>query len=118
MEALFALSEMRVKRLFDLFVELVEENGPVKVIPQKSRIAFQVRMRFAAVQPRKSFLKGHLILSRRREEAFFEKIESISRRNHIHEFRLESEDEMNEQFRDCVREAYEVGEQRHLGKKN
>jgi len=46
-EELFSHCEPQVRELYDLFVALVKNVGPVRVIPQKSRIAFQVRMRFA-----------------------------------------------------------------------
>ena len=109
LEPLFAGSEPHVGQLFQRFVEAVESFGPVIIIPQKTRIAFQVRMRFAAIHPRKSFLRGHFVLSRRREESFFDRIRG-SGRNHVHEFRLHSNDQFDECFVDCIREAYEVGE--------
>ena len=62
-DALFSRSEPQVRVLYDRFVALVKAVGPVRVIPQKSRIAFQVRMRFAAVTPQKTALKGHLVLA-------------------------------------------------------
>lgn len=41
------------------------------LVPQKSRIALQVRMRFAAVMPQKAALKGHLVLARRTPSRHF-----------------------------------------------
>ena len=58
---------------------------------------------------------GHLVLARRRRELFFRRITSYSTRNCVHEFRLESMDDISETFIDCLSEAYEVGEQKHLG---
>ena len=114
LDDLFAGGEPSTRRLFDRFVELVESCGPVKVIPQKTRIAFQARMRFAAIFPRKRYLRGHFVLACRRDEPFFDRIQRFSPRNHIHEFRLDNEKQLNQAFLDCVREAYKVGEQRHL----
>jgi hypothetical protein len=111
---LFAHCDPQVRRIYERFLDLVEECGPVKVIPQKSRIAFQVRMRFAALMPQKKSLKGHLILAERHDSACFEKVESLSPRNHIHVFRVESEDQLDKDFRRWVREAYKVGCQEHL----
>ena len=56
-EALFVRSQPIVRRLYDRFLKLVRESGPVTVIPQKTRIALQVRMRFAALMPQKDVLK-------------------------------------------------------------
>jgi hypothetical protein len=114
-DALFARSEPIVRRLYDRFLEAVERCGPVRVIPQKTRIALQVRMRFAALMPQKRTLKGHLVLARRIPSARFEKIESYSPRSHVHVFRLSSEDEIEARFCELIGEAYGVGEQEHLG---
>lgn len=117
LDALFARSEPHVRRLYDLFVAACEASGPVTVIPQKSRIALQVRMRFAALMPQKTALKGHLVLARRAESPLFENVETFSPRNHVHVFRLESEKQLDAAFRKLVAEAYDVGSQRHLEKK-
>lgn len=114
LERLFAGKAPHVGALYERFVKTVERLGPVAVIPQKTRIAFQVRMRFAALMPQKDCLKGHLVLASRHESECFEKIESYSPRNHVHVFRLESEKDFTREFQKWVREAYRVGQQRHL----
>jgi hypothetical protein len=93
---------------------MVREFGVVSVIPQKSRIALQARMRFAVLMPQRSVLKGHLVLARRDESPRFERVETYSRRNHVHVFRLASESELDDEFRALIMEAYQVGQQRHL----
>jgi Domain of unknown function (DUF5655) len=113
-EALFARSQPVVRHLYDRFIEAVHDSGPVTVIPQKTRIALQVRMRFAALMPQKDALKGHLVLARRCQSERFEKIETYSPRNHVHIFRLRSENDFDEHFRQCISEAYRVGRQEHL----
>ncbi len=115
LEPLFARCQPQVRRLFDGFLELARDNGPVRVIPQKSRIALQVRMRFAAIMPLKTALKGHLVLAQRNESPRFEKIETYSPQNHVHVFRLVSEDELDGELRRLIAMAYDVGCQRHLG---
>lgn len=111
---LFERCEPLVRRLYDDFLAAARAHGPVTVIPQKSRIALQVRMRFAALMPQKRALKGHLVLAQRRESPRFEKVETYSPRNHLHVFRLVSEDDLDAEFRARIAEAYEVGCQRHL----
>src|SRR5689334_17302101 len=56
-----------VERTFRALLAMARRNGPVKVLPEKTRIAFQVRMSFAAFTPRKHWLDGHVVLARRRE---------------------------------------------------
>lgn len=88
--------------------------GPVTVLPEKTRIAFQVRMSFAQVTPHKRWLDGHVVLARRLPHPRFRRIDTISRRNHVHHFRLDSLAEVDAEFRAWLVEAYAVGAQEHL----
>src|SRR5580704_17881714 len=74
--------------LFRGFAKLVKRCGSVRIVPEKTRIAFQARMSFAAVSLRRDRIVGHLVLARRLEHPRFTKIESISPHNHVHSFRL------------------------------
>jgi hypothetical protein len=96
------------------FVKKVKRCGPVVVLPEKSRIAFQVRMSFAAISFRRDGLNGHVVLARRLENPRFTRIESISPRNHVHHFRLRSLADLDADLQTWLREAYRVGQQRHL----
>ena len=60
-------------------------------------------------------LDGHVVLARRLEHPRFTRIESLSPRNHVHHFRLRDPAEIDDEVRGWLREAYAVGEQRHLG---
>ena len=71
-------------------------------------------MSFAQVTPRKRWLDGHVVLARRLEHPRFRKIETFSPRNHVHVFRLEWPNDVDGTFVAWMREAYAVGEQRHL----
>jgi hypothetical protein len=57
---------------------------------------------------------GHVVLARRWEHQRFRRIETFSPRNHVHHFRLVHVNEVDADFRDWVKEAYAVGEQKHL----
>ena len=103
-----------VLALYSRLQELVQSLGPVIVLPEKTRIAFQVRMSFAAVSVQQRWIDGHVVLARRLESPRFRRIESISPRNHVHHFRIISPDEINGEFAAWFIEAYQVGEQRHL----
>ena len=102
------------RELFDALTAIIKSCGPVKVLPEKTRIAFQVRMSFIAVQVRRNYLIGHLVFARRLEHPRFTRVETFSRRNHLHAFRLDSLTELDDEFAAWVREAYAVGEQKHL----
>lgn len=110
----FAGKPAEIRALYDAFVKAVKACGPVTVLPEKTRIAFQVRMSFAQVSPRRAWLDGHLVLARRIEHPRFRKVETFSPRNHLHPFRLTSPAELDAEFRGWLREAYAVGAQEHL----
>jgi hypothetical protein len=103
-----------IRALYLAVRRAVARCGPVRVLPEKTRIAFQVRMSFAQVTPRKRWLDGHVVLARRLPHPRFRRIETISPRNHVHHFRLASPAEVDEDFRAWLREAYAVGAQEHL----
>jgi hypothetical protein len=103
-----------VRALFDDVVTALRAIGPVRVLPEKTRIAFQVRMSFAQVTPRRSWLDGHVVLARRLEHQRFRRIETISPRNHVHVFRIARRSDIDADFRAWLAEAYLVGKQEHL----
>jgi hypothetical protein len=95
---------------------MVEEIGPVRVLPEKTRIAFQVRMSFAQITPRKSWLDGHVVLARRVDSPRFRTVQTFSPRNHLHTFRIASEADIDGELRSWLAEAYAVGSQEHLNR--
>jgi hypothetical protein len=110
----FLRKSLDVRRLFDAVTAAIEAIGPVQVLPEKTRIAFQTRMSFAQVTPRRNWLDGHVVLARRLEHPRFRSIQTISPRNHVHAFRLTRLADIDDDFRAWLAEAYEVGAQRHL----
>ncbi len=110
----FATSEPAVRETFDRVLAVAQSLGPVQVLAEKTRIALHARMSFAAFVPRRHWLSGHLILARQIASPRFRKIETYSPRNVLHEFRLGAPDEVDEQFRAWLAEAYQVGIQQHL----
>jgi hypothetical protein len=103
-----------VRELFEALVALFKRIGPVAILPEKTRIAFQVRMSFAAVSVRRNYMVGHFVFARRVEHPRFLRIETYSPRNHLHAFRIDAMTDLDEEFAKWAREAYEVGEQKHL----
>ena len=113
LEAHFVGKDPKLRRIFDAFLAMLESFGPVVVLPEKTRIAFHVRMSFAQLTVRRRWALGHLVLARRAVDGPFTKVETFSARNHVHHFRLDSTAEV-EGLRDLAREAYAVGRQEHL----
>jgi hypothetical protein len=102
-----------VRQVFDRFRLMIECIGPVRVLPEKTRIAFQVRMSFAQLTVRRRWVLGHFVLARRAEDPLFLKVETFSPRNHVHHFRLDEAREVD-RLEPYAREAYAVGCQEHL----
>jgi hypothetical protein len=103
-----------VRAIFDKLLLVARKNGPVTVLAEKTRIAFQVRMSFAAFVIRRNWVDGHVVLARRFEHPRFRCIETFSPRNHLHAFRFETVEEIDREVAGWFAEAYRVGEQRHL----
>jgi hypothetical protein len=104
----------QVLAIYRRLVELAERNGPVTVLAEKTRIALQVRMSFAVLTLRRRWVDGHVVLARRLEHPRFRRIDSFSPRNHVHQFRLATLEEADEEVAAWLAEAYRVGAQRHL----
>ena len=111
LETLFSTSEPHVFELFKKFSRMVRACGPVKIIPQKTRVAFQVRVRFAACYPRKAYLICGVGLPRKVNSPRFEKIEVYASKFVGHRFRISSESDLDSEVQGWIREAYRVGEQ-------
>jgi Domain of unknown function (DUF5655) len=107
---------LETRQLFEAFLAIVRSYGPVLVLPEKTRIAFQVRMSFAALMTRRGYLRGHLVLAEVRKSPCFFKIETISPRNHVHSFELRDKDQLQGELADHIGDAYRVGCQEHLRK--
>jgi hypothetical protein len=104
----------QIRAIFDAVLKLIQRRGSVVVLPEKTRIAFQVRMSFAQLTPRSRWVDGHVVLARRMEHPRFRRIDTISPRNHVHHFRLASLSDVDQEVEKWLTEAYAVGQQRHL----
>jgi hypothetical protein len=89
---------------------MVETCGPVTIAPAKTRIGFQARMIFAAVN-RLSVggMKCHLIFARRIEHPRFTKIDELGARSFVNHFEIRSIEELDSQVAEWLEEAYKVG---------
>jgi hypothetical protein len=103
-----------VRAIFNKILALAKQNGPVTVLPEKTRIAFQVRMSFAAFVIRRNWVDGHVVLARRVDNPRFRRVETFSPRNHLHAFRFTNIAEIDAEVAAWFAEAYRVGQQRHL----
>jgi hypothetical protein len=103
--------------LYEHFSGLVQDCGPVQIAPAKTRVGFQVRMIFAAVNKLSDRgLDAHVVLTRRLESARFRRIDTMTPKCYVHHFRIESLSELDEEVKSWLQEAYQVGTQEHLAR--
>ena len=113
LESHFRGKTPEIRALYDAFVAMLGECGPVTVLPEKTRIAFHARMSFAQVTPKQRWIDGHFVLARAVKDPAFRKVETFSPRNHVHHFRLHRMGDVGK-LRRFAAEAYAVGRQEHL----
>jgi hypothetical protein len=105
----FRGKEPIVRELYDLLIETLQQFGPVKEFPVKTRIIFQAEVQFAAAVPRKRWLDGYLWLKRQAFHPRIHKLEMGVFRDYGHIFRLRRPDDLDEELVDLLYEAYILG---------
>jgi hypothetical protein len=105
----FVGKDLIVREIFDRYVKVVRQFGPVTVYAQKSRIVFQARTRFAGAMTRKRWLQGQLWLKRRAAHLRIHRIEMYTYRDFGHSFRLTRREDLDEELIALLHEAYVMG---------
>ena len=98
--------------LYHRFVSILRSFGRVTADPKGSGISFQVRARFVFVEFRATAIDARIWLKRRVDHPRFRKVETITARDHVHYLRIERPEELDDEVRGWLAEAYEVGAQR------
>jgi hypothetical protein len=97
--------------LFRKIAAMVRRFGAVEIVPQKTRIALQVRKIFLGIRFLRDAIDRELALARRIEHLRFRQILSVSPRSHYHYLRVSSAAELDGHVRLWVREAYRSAQQ-------
>jgi len=105
-----------VVRLYWRFVDLVKACGPFELAISKTAITFKGERRgFAGAKPKNRWLDGYLDLQRRIEDdPRIRTASPYTKRLFVHQFRVTALKQLDAKFAGWVREAYEVGQGRHL----
>lgn len=115
LDEFFAGTAPELRELFERFVAATRANGPVAVNVTKSRIALQVRMRFAGIlRPRKRYLVATFVLTRPLESPRLFRVEPIPPYYYVHSLRLADAADIDAELEGWLAEAYQVGAQRHV----
>jgi len=107
----FAGKEPVVRQLYDQLLRTLHRFGPVTAYPLKSRIVFQAETQFAAAVPRKRWLEVYLWLYRRAEHPLIHRVEMHVFRDYGHIFRLARLEDLDEELKALLGEAYALGNQ-------
>ena len=104
-----------LRELFERYVAAARRNGPVTVNVTRSRIALQVRMRFAGIdRPRKRHLLANFVLTRPVESERLTRVDHVPPYYFVHRLRLHEVADVDDELEGWLAEAYEVGAQRHV----
>jgi hypothetical protein len=109
------IGKPRARVLFDALRRAIEAIGPVLVVPNKTRIAFMVRVRFAGVTAvRADSLRCSIWLTRRVASKRWVREDKYGPRCYVYLFELRSPRDVTAEIRRYLRESYAVGCQLHL----
>jgi len=109
-----ARRDTKLRLLFDGLVGLLKRNGPVRVVSDKTRISFQVRMGFGGVHVRRDLLDVGFLLPRRLNHPRITRIEAFTPRAIGHHVEIRSPADLDAELASWLREAYAVGAQRRF----
>ena len=104
----------RLPRLWRAFLAAVRANGPVRVSPNRTRIAIMADMRFTGCMVRRDHLRCAFVLTRRVDDPRIVKHEFLPPIYHLHTFRLEREEQLDATVRRWLAEAYRMGIREHV----
>ena len=111
----FATVAPWLRELFDRLLAAVREHGPVTVNATASRITFQVRMRFAGIErPRRDHLPLNFVLTRPVASPRVHRVEHVPPYYYVHRLPLRRVEDVDDEVRGWLAEAYQVGRQRHV----
>jgi hypothetical protein len=101
--------------LYQRFVELAGECGPFTYVVRKTAITLKgTRRGFAGAVPGLKHLDGYMDLQRRVEDPRIRRSDLYTKRLFVHHFRVTALDELDDEFRGWLQEAYAVGQGAHL----
>jgi hypothetical protein len=108
LEALLAASEPAVLALARRYIALVQSLGDVQVIPQKTRLVFVARVRFASLMPRKDHFVAAFALQRRLKNPRIIQLIDYGPRWQMHHLRIERTGDLDDELRAWLRESHDV----------
>jgi hypothetical protein len=104
-----------VRDLYERFISIVEECGPFTYSVAKSAITLKGERRgFAGAKPKAKWLDGYFDLQHPIRDERIMRVSPYTKRLFVHQFRIRTPEELDADFAEWIREAYEVGAGAHL----
>lgn len=101
--------------LFHRFIRLAEEIGPFRYAVSKTTITLKGERRgFAGARPFAGGLRGYLDLQREVSDPRIPSVAPYTRRLFVHQFRIATAADLDDDFAGWLAEAYAVGAGEHL----
>jgi len=101
--------------LFHLFLSEYKKIGDFELHPVKTRVALLTKMRFCSINKAgKDFISIHLVLTQVHNSSCFYKIDNINNRFFIHHAKIKSKTDINDELKKFMREAYDIGQRKHV----
>ena len=111
LEALFAQCDPVVYETYKALEKLALEVAPFHVIPQKTRIVFQLRTRCAGGTPYKSYFRFRFMARKLIQHERIVKVESYAKDQHDHSVKLFTPEDVDETIGEWLRLSTEYGNQ-------
>ncbi len=116
LKALFAASAPSVLALARRYIALVQSLGDIQVLPQKTRLVFVARVRFASLVARKDHFVAAFALQRRLKSPKVVQLIDYGPRWQMHHLRIRETTDLDDELRAWLRESHDVvGMQRDIG---
>lgn len=109
-------ADPKVVELYRRLEVIVRSCGPVTLTPTKDRIRFRALVQFAGVVIQRNRLRVGFILSRRLENPRISKILSFTPGRFSHAVYIRTLEDLDNELKGWLREAYEVGRTRRPAK--
>jgi hypothetical protein len=114
LEDVFRGRPEHVRALFDRFRSMLDERGPSTMIVYRDRVAFMVKVRFCGASPRRDHLAIGFWFTERDDDPRFSKVETLSTNAHIHNAKIRTLEELDDDVRGWIDRSYRIGLREHL----
>jgi|SRR5579862_6444702 len=112
-EALFANARPVVPETYQTLEAMAKEVAPFHIVPQKTRVCFQLRTRCACAMPYRSYLRFAFLSRRIIDHPRIVRVETYAPDQDCHHVKLASPNEVDSQIREWLAVSTEYGEQRN-----